>query len=153
SPLPDPESPGLGMSWITPAVREIQKDQIATTHTISYFTAGATPNLVVKGITGPNGQILTETQFNAIVDMVEAKHKGAANAYRTMYLTAGADATVVGANLSDLDLKNVHGGSETRIAMLSRVHPTILAAAEGLAGSSLNAGNFAMARRIWADSW
>jgi hypothetical protein len=37
--------------------------------------------------------------------------------------------------------------------MLSRVHPVILAAAEGLQGSALNAGNFGMARRIWADTW
>lgn len=73
--------------------------------------------------------------------------------HNTLYLTAGADVTPVGANLGELDLKGVHGSTETRIASLSRVHPVILGIAEGLAGSSLNAGNFGMARRIWADSW
>jgi pimeloyl-ACP methyl ester carboxylesterase len=31
-PLPDPMNAGLGMSWITPAVREIQGDMIASQH-------------------------------------------------------------------------------------------------------------------------
>ncbi len=154
SPLPDPESPGLGMSWVTPAVREIQKDGLATTHTMRYFENGATPNLVVKGLTPPGGgPFITKQQFLDVVEMLEAGHAGVTNAYKTLYLTAGADATVVGSNLAEIDLKNVNGSAETRISMLSRVHPTILAAAEGLAGSSLNAGNFGMARRIWADSW
>lgn len=148
SPLPDPENVGLGMSWITPAVREIQKDRLATQHTIRYFENGATPNLVVKGITAA-----TREQFEEIVGMMEANHAGVTNAYKTLYLAAGADATPVGANLADVDMKSVNGASETRIASLSRVHPVILGIAEGLAGSSLNAGNFGMARRIWADSW
>lgn len=148
SPIPDPENAGIGMSWITPAVREIQKDRVATQHTINYFSNGATPNMVVKGITAA-----TREQFEEIVAMMEANHAGVANAYKTLYLAAGADATVVGANLADIDMKSVNGTAETRIASLSRVHPVILGIAEGLAGSSLNAGNFSMARRIWADSW
>ncbi|HEY5985851.1 MAG TPA: hypothetical protein VIV12_05615, partial [Streptosporangiaceae bacterium] len=73
--------------------------------------------------------------------------------YRTLYLTAGADATVIGSDLKQLDFKNTQGAGETRISVLSRVHPVILGIAEGLAGSSLNAGNFGMARRLWADGW
>jgi len=148
SPIPDPENAGIGMSWITPAVREIQKDRVATQHTINYFVNGATPNMVVKGITAA-----TKEQFDEIVGMMEDNHAGVANAYKTLYLVAGADATVVGSELAAIDLKAVNGASETRIASLSRVHPVILGIAEGLAGSSLNAGNFGMARRIWADSW
>jgi hypothetical protein len=37
--------------------------------------------------------------------------------------------------------------------MLGRVPAPLLGISEGLAGSSLNAGNFGMARRIFADSW
>ncbi len=148
SPIPDPEAAGVGMSWITPAIRDMQKDRLSAEHTIRFFEGGATPNLVVKGLTAT-----TKEQFDALVDMMEGSHAGVANAYKTMYLTAGADATVVGSNLADLDLKNVQGAAETRIASLSRVHPVILGIAEGLAGSSLNAGNFGMARRIWADTW
>jgi phage portal protein BeeE len=148
SPIPDPEHAGVGQSWITPAVRDMQQDRMAGEHTIRFFENGATPNLVVKGIPAA-----TVEQFNDLVAMMEETHSGVANAYKTLYLTAGADATIVGANLADLDLKSVHGSAETRIASLSRVHPVILGIAEGLAGSSLNAGNFGMARRIWADTW
>jgi hypothetical protein len=52
-----------------------------------------------------------------------------------------------------MDFKATQGVSETRIAFLSRVPAPILGISEGLAGSSLNAGNFGMARRIFADSW
>ena len=148
SPLPDPEHAGIGMSWITPAVREIQGDQAATSHKLRFFQNGATPNMVVKGITAASKE-----QFDEIVDMMEGRHAGLANAYRTLYLAAGADATVVGADLKQIDFKATQGAGETRISMLSRVHPVVLGASEGLSGSSLNAGNFSAARRVWADSW
>jgi phage portal protein BeeE len=148
SPIPDPEAAGVGQSWITPAIKDMQGDRMASEHKVRFFENGATPNLVIKGIPAA-----TKTQFDELVAMMEEKHSGIANAYRTLYLTAGADAAVVGSNLAELDMKSVNGASETRIAFLSRVHPVILGIAEGLAGSSLNAGNFGMARRIWADTW
>jgi phage portal protein BeeE len=153
APIPDPEGAGIGMSWITPAVREIMADRAVTEHKLAFFRNGATPNLVVKGIANPDGSKLTVEQFNEIVDMLEQGHAGLANAYRTLYLTAGADATVVGANLAELDLKTVQGASETRLAVLSRVPAPILGVSEGLAGSSLNAGNLGVARRNFADGW
>ncbi len=148
SPQPDPECAGIGMSWITPAIREIQGDQAATEHKLKFFANGATPNMVVKGIAAANKE-----QFDEFVDMMETRHAGVSNAYRTLYLTAGADATVVGADLKQIDFKQTQGAGETRISMLSRVHPVILGASEGLQGSSLNAGNFGAARRMWADTW
>jgi phage portal protein BeeE len=148
SPIPDPESPELGMSWLTPAIRDMQSDKSATEHKLKYFTNGATPNLVVKGIPATN-----KRQFDEVVEMLEERHTGIANAYRTLYLTAGADATVVGSNLQEVDFKSVQASGETRIATLSRVPAQILGISEGLAGSSLNQGNFIAARRIFADTW
>lgn len=148
APLPDPEMTGLGMSWLTPAIRDMQGDRLATEHKINFFTNGATPNLVVKGVPA-----VTREQFDELVDMMEDKHAGVANAYRTLYLTAGADATVIGSNLAELDLKAVQGANETRLSMLSRVPAPLLGISEGLQGSSLNAGNFGMARRNFADTW
>jgi hypothetical protein len=148
SPLPDPECAGIGMSWITPAVREIQGDRLASDHKIKFFENSATPSMVVKGLAATS-----RDQFNDLVDMMETRHAGVRNAYRTLYLTAGADATVVGSDLRQLDFKATVGTGETRISLLSRVHPVILGASEGLSGSSLNAGNFGAARRIWADTW
>lgn len=148
SPLPDPLWAGIGMSWVTPAIREIQGDVLASEHKIRFFENGATPNLVVKGLNARDKE-----HFKDLVDMMEDSHAGVRNAYKTLYLTAGADATVVGADLQQIDFKATQGTGETRIASLSRVHPVILGLSEGLAGSSLNAGNFAMARRIWGDTW
>lgn len=153
TPIPDPLNAGLGMSWLTPAIRDIQGDVLASQHKIMFFENGATPSMVVKGLTGPNGQIPTKAQFDEIVDMLESRHKGVRNAYRSLYLTAGADATVVGANLQQMDFSSVQGRGETRLSVLSRVPAPLLGISEGLAGSSLNAGNFGMARRMFADTW
>lgn len=153
SPIPDPERAGVGMSWITPAVREIRGDIAATEHKLQFFKNGATPNMVVKGITGPGGVVPTRDQFNDIVDMMEENHSGVRNAYKTLYLTAGADATVVGSHLGQIDFKATQGNGETRISVLSRVPAAILGISEGLSGSSLNSGNFNAARRMFADSW
>ena len=148
APLPDPEMTDLGMSWLTPAIREMQGDRLASEHKIRFFENGATANLVVKGIPA-----VSREAFLELVDDMETRHAGVANAYRTLYLTAGADATVIGSNLQELDLAAVQGRNETRLSVLSRVPAAVLGISEGLAGSSLNAGNFGMARRIMADTW
>lgn len=148
SPLPDPEATYRGMSWITPAVREIQGDRLATEHKLKFFELGATPNLVVKGVKAP-----TEEQFKEIVARIENRHQGFRNAYRTLVLGEGADATVVGSNLEQLAFKETQGAGETRIAQLSRVPAVVLQISEGLQGSSLNTGNFGAARRQFADGW
>jgi phage portal protein BeeE len=148
APLPDPESAHIGMSWITPAVRDMQGDRAATEHKLKFFSQGATPNMVVTGLPPDSPE-----KFEEAVELLEAQHTGLANAYKTIYLSAGADATVVGSDLKQLDFKNTQGAGETRISFLSRVPAAILGIAEGLAGSSLNAGNLGMARRIFADSW
>lgn len=106
------------------------------------------PNLVVKGIPA-----MDQKQFNEIVDMIESNHTGVRNAFKTLYLTAGADATIVGSNFQQMDLKNITALGETRISFLSRVPASLLGISEGLAGSSLNAGNFDSARRVFADTW
>ena len=148
APLPDPEMTGLGMSWLTPAIRDMQGDRLATEHKIRFFENGATANLVVKGIPAVNRET-----FLQLVEDMEDRHAGVANAYRTLYLTAGADATVIGSNLAELDLGAVQGRNETRLSVLSRVPAALLGISEGLAGSSLNAGNFSAARRNFADTW
>jgi portal protein/LAGLIDADG DNA endonuclease family protein len=107
APIPDPEFPGMGQSWVTAALSDIQSDRAATEHKFRFFTNGATPNMVVKGIPAA-----TKPQFDEIVDAMEARHAGVANAYRTLYLTAGADATVVGSDLRQLDFKATQGAGE-----------------------------------------
>jgi hypothetical protein len=59
----------------------------------------------------------------------------------------------LGLDLNQLDFKNVQGAGETRIAADSRVPAVILGISESLGGSSLNLGNFGMARRLFADGF
>src|SRR5690606_34027226 len=93
APSPATGPPRLGMSWFTPAVREALGDRVVTEHKLKFFEHGATPNLVVKGIQAENPE-----QFSEIVEMLSSQHDGVRNAYKTLYLSAGADATVVGSN-------------------------------------------------------
>lgn len=148
SPIPDPLNPGMGMSWITAGLRDIQADTAAADFKTKFLTNGATPNLVINGIPAD-----TREKFLEIVDMLEERHTGLANAFKTLYLTTGADAKVIGSNLAELDMKSTQGGGETRISMLSRVPAPVLGIAAGLEGSSLNAGNFGQARRLFSDTW
>ena len=145
---PDPLAHYRGMSWLTPILRDIQSDTAATTHKQRFFENGATPNLIVKRPDAPSPEMFKQWR-----DLIEAGHRGAANAYKTLYLTAGADATVVGKDLQQLEFRATQGAGETRIAAAARVPAAILGISEGLQGSSLNAGNFTAARRLFADGF
>jgi hypothetical protein len=146
APVPDPEANVRGMSWLTPIVREIMADTAATTHKLKFFENGGTPQLIVKRPDAPSKEAFSEWR-----KIIESGHTGVANAYRTLYLTAGADATPVGKDLQQLDFKIVQGAGETRMAGAGGIHPVVAGLSEGMQGASLNAGNFASARRLTAD--
>jgi hypothetical protein len=146
SPFPDPIARYRGMSWLTPVVREIQADKSATKHKLKFFENAATPNLAVS-----LAKEITTEQFEKFVELMDKQHKGVKNAYKTLYTAGGADVTVVGADMKQLDLKSTQGHGETRIAAAAGVHPVIVALSEGMEGSSLNSGNFNAARRLSAD--
>lgn len=146
SPLPDPLATWRGMSWLTPVVREVMADGMATKHKLKFFENAATPNLAVS-----LPREVTPALFDQFVDAMDAKHKGADQAYKTLYTGGGADVTVIGADMKQLDFKVTQGAGETRIAAAGGIHPVIVGLSEGLSGSSLNAGNFGAARRLVAD--
>lgn len=146
APMPDPLATWRGMSWLTPVVREIQADTMATRHKLKFFENAATPNLAVS-----LPKEIEADEFKAFVDVMDAKHGGVENAYKTLYTGGGADVTVVGADMRQLDFKTTQGAGESRIAAAGGVHPAIVPLSEGLQGSSLNAGNFGAARRSVAD--
>jgi phage portal protein BeeE len=145
APTPDPAAHYRGMSWITPVIREIQADSAATTHKLAFFENGATLQTIVTF------KDMKQEKFEAFQKQMDLAHKGTANAYKTLYLGGGADATVVGADLRQLDFKVTQGAGETRIAAAAGVHPVIVGLSEGLSGSSLNAGNFGQARRLFSE--
>jgi hypothetical protein len=146
APSPDPLASYRGMSWLTPVVREIQADSQATRHKLKFFENAASPNLAIRA-TAP----MTPDQFQEWVDMTDAAHKGVDNAYKTLYTAGGADVTVIGKDMRQMDFKVVQGAGETRVANAAGVHPAVVGLSEGMQGSSLNAGNFGAAKRATAQ--
>jgi len=146
APSPDPMAAYRGVSWLASVGREVDADVAASTHKLAFFENGATPQLIISF--GPE---VKREHFGDFVRKLEAKHAGAANAYKTLALGAGATPHVVGKDLHQMDFKATQGAGETRIAAASGVHPVVAALSEGMAGSSLNAGNFRAACRLVAD--
>lgn len=146
APTPDPTAAFRGVSWLQPILAEIQADLSATHHKLAFFRNGATPQVIVTV-----GDGVDKDQFKSWIDKQNAQHAGVMNAYKTLYLKNVASVDVVGKDLAQLDFKATQGAGETRIAAASGVHPVVAALSEGMAGSSLNAGNFNSAKRLVAD--
>jgi phage portal protein BeeE/phage FluMu protein Com len=146
APTPDPIAPHRGMSWLTPLIREIAADSAMTSHKWSFLVNGATPNLVVTGVPSASKE-----EFEKWVALFEGKHKGATNAYKSLYLSPTMDAKVIGSDMAQIDFKAVQGLGETRIAAAAGVPAAVVGISEGLQGSSLNTGNFGAAMRRFAD--
>jgi phage portal protein BeeE len=146
APIPDPDYRFLGMSWITPVLRDLMADSLATEHKARFFVNSATPNLAIKFDASVG--IEKVRQFKALL---ESEHKGAFNAWKTLYLGGGADPVPVGSSFKDMDYAVIQGRAESRLAAAAGVPPSWVGFAEGLQGSSLNAGNFNSARRRFSD--
>ena len=147
SPLPDPLARFRGMSWITSVVRELQADSAATDHKLAFFRNGATPNIAIKFDVATN-----QADLDGFKAKFDEAHRGGRNAYKTLFLAGGADVTPLSVDFKQLDFKATQGAGETRIATAAGVPAAILGISEGLAGSSLNAGNFGAARRLFVDT-
>lgn len=146
SPIPDPLARFRGMSWLTPLIREIEADKLATTHKAKFFENAAVPNFAVKfdKETGAD-------EFEEFVEGFKEHHQGAWNAYKTLFLMGGADIEPLTVDLKQLEFSQTQGKGESRIAAAAGVPPSWVGFSEGLQGSSLNAGNFTAARRRFAD--
>lgn len=144
APLPDPLASYRGMSWLTPVLREIQNDRAMTQHQSAFYANAATPNLSVS--------LDKEVRFEAFKrfkDSMNAEHRGASNAGKTLYLGGGADVKVIGADFKSMDFSATMGHGETRIAAAAGVPPVIVGLSEGLAAATYS--NYAQARRRFAD--
>lgn len=146
SPIPDPDAQWRGMSWLTPVIREIRGDIAASDHKLKYFKNGT-----VGGIAVSYDAAVTPDAIARFAEMFKQTHEGSDNAYKTFHFGGGADVTTLGADLKQLDFKVTQGAGETRIAAASGVGAVIAQLSEGLAGSSLNAGNFSAAKRRFTD--
>lgn len=144
APYPDPIANYRGMTWLSPILREVMSDAAATQHKLQFFQNAATPNMVVK----LDPQISKE-MFDRWIETFRDQHEGVANAYKTLYLGGGADATVVGSNFEQMDFKVTQGAGETRIAAAAGVPPVIVGLSEGLASATYS--NYQLAMRRFSD--
>jgi len=144
APKPDPLGNFRGMSWLTPILRETANDNLMASHKRRFFENAATPNMVVRLAR----EVMPEA-FEKFVAKMDSAHKGAENAYKTMYLGGGADVTVVGKDFQQLDFSGVQGAGETRIAAAAGVPPIIVGLSEGLKAATYS--NYGQARRRLAD--
>jgi phage portal protein BeeE len=144
APIPDPTATYRGMSWMTPVLREVRGDSASTDHKIAFFDHAATPNMVVKF----DASIAPEKaeKFKA---MLEGEHRSFINAWKTLYLGGGADATVVGSSFKDMDYRSIQAAGETRIAAAAGTPPIIVGLSEGLESATYS--NYGQAKRRFAD--
>lgn len=145
APIPDPQGYFRGMSLVRAALQEIQADQSMSRHRQRFFDNGATVNQVVK-LTPPKME-----EFNEYVRKFRESHQGVDNAYKTLFVTGATDVQSIGSDMQQLEFRATQGAGETRIAAALRTHPVLVGLSEGMAGSSLNAGNYQAARRAFAD--
>jgi len=146
APVPDPLATYRGMSLMYAAIKEIQSDRSATDHKLKFFENAATPNLAIS-----LPRETTKAQFDLFKATMDENHRGVDDAYKTLYLTGGADPRVIGADMQQLDFRATQGAGETRLCNILGIHPVVAGVSESLAGSSLNAGNYGAAKRQTVD--
>jgi phage portal protein BeeE len=146
APYPDPDGVFLGMSWVTPVLRDVLGDNLQTDHKRAFLKNGATPNLVIKFDAST-----TIDQVRRFKALFNEEHQGSLNAYKTLFIGGGADVTPIGKDFREIDFSATQGKAESRLASAAGVPPSWVGFSEGLQGSALNAGNFTAARRRFGD--
>lgn len=145
-PLPDPMHSYRGVSWLNPILPDVAADSEMTDYKTAFLGNAAVGTTVITF--DPN---VDEDSFQQVVETINASHTGVRNSFKTLYLGGGADAKTLSSNLDDLDLKEIQGGGETRIASAAGVPAVLVGLSESLKGSSLTTGNYSSARRRFAD--
>lgn len=143
---PIPASQFLGKSWLSACLPDVDADAQMTEHKRVQLRSGANLSYVVS-----MDKDISTDDFNYFVEKFRENHEGANNAGKTLFLGGGADVKTVGQTFENLSLKATQGATETRIAACAGVHPVIVGLSEGMAGSSLNAGNYDSAKRNFVD--
>lgn len=144
SPIPDPMAAFRGMSWLTPVITEIQADVAMTRHKQMFFERAATPNLLIKV-----EKKLDPESRQRMRDELSARHEGLENAYRSMLLEDGADATVIGSNMQAISFDTIQAAGENRIATAGGVPGIVVGLKEGLQAATYS--NYAQAMRRFSD--
>lgn len=145
-PIPSANSQWVGQSWISACLPDIDSDALLTQYKKALVENGANLSYVVN--MDPS---LTPTQFDDFVAKYKESHRGPMQAGETLFLQGGSDVKTVGQTFEQIAYSATQGAGETRIAACAGTHPVVLGLSEGLSGSALNAGNYAAAKRNFAD--
>ena len=116
APVPDPAAGFRGMSPLTPIWRDVAGDDGMSSYKIRYLQNDASPNVVIK-----YAQRLSEPTIDKIRDRQAARYAGPDNAGKTLILDQGADLTLVGNSLSQMDFSGVSAVGTERI-QIGRAH-------------------------------
>jgi phage portal protein BeeE len=144
APVPDPDANFRGMSWMTPVLREATADTGMTLYKQKYLNNAASPNLLIK-----YAQRLQPSTVDSIRERTQARYGGVGNAFGTLILDQGADATVIGANLSQMDFSGVQQGGADRVLSAGGV-PGVIVGLEPLRGAGRG---YQESMRKFADLW
>jgi len=145
APLPDPLACYRGMSWMTPIVREIMADSGFRDHKIDFLQHGGSHNFLFQ----IDKASMTQERFEEFVAAYRGQHEGGSNVAKSIFLRAAVDATPLGTNFTDSDMKAIIGAGETRIAAAAGVPPIVAGFSEGLASATYS--NYGQARRRFVD--
>lgn len=144
APIPDPDNAFIGMSYLTPVLREVDADLQMTDYKRAYLENAATPNLIVRYQKRASPEMLSN-----LSDRFKARYGGVKNAFKTIVLDEGADVTLLGNNLEQMTFAAVQSAGENRIAVAAGVPAIVAGLKEGL-----DAANYAIydaAKRAFAD--
>ncbi len=129
APICDPQADFRGMSWLTPVMRDIQGDDGLAQYKIRYLQNNATPNVIIR-----YAQKLQPGTVDAIRERMNARYAGTDNAGKTLILDQGADLTVAGNSLLQMDFTNVASAGVERILAAGGV-PPLLVGLESIKGA------------------
>jgi phage portal protein BeeE len=129
APLPDPAADFRGMSWLTPIYRDVQGDDGLTGYKIKYLSNSASPNLLIR-----YAQKLQPGTVDSVRERMHARYGGVDNAFKTLVLDQGADVTVIGNSLAQMDFSGVSAVGTERILAAAAV-PGVLVGLEPLRGA------------------
>lgn len=143
TPIPDPLGQFRGMSWLTPVVREINSDRLMIEYKSEFFANNATPNAIItyEQKLGPGA-----------VEQIQARWQnryGGPTGWKTGVLDQGADFTVIGQSMEQVQFTDVQAAGENRIAAAGGVPAIVVGLKEGLDAATY--ANYSAAMRRFAD--
>lgn len=121
APIPDPQADFRGMSWLTPVYRDINADSGLAQYKIKYLENNASPNVVIR-----YAQKLHPSVIDSVRERMHARYGGVENAFKTLVLDQGADLTVVGNSMQQMDFANVVQAGTDRILSAALVPPLVV---------------------------